>query len=171
MNGQGVPADTISVHVRAHIRYAGTDTALVVPALSMGSQSGAAASRKTSGCESTEQVSLASLQAAFEAAHKSRFGFIDASKALVIEAVSIEAIGGGAKFSEPVFDLACGPPPPPARSSRFYSGGTWRDASIFLRHQLSPGHKLRGPAIIIEPHQSVVVEEGWEAAITARTIS
>src|SRR6478672_10079502 len=66
VKGQGVPADTISVHVRAHIRYAGTDTALVVPALSMGSQSGAAASRKTSGCESTEQVSLASLQAAFE---------------------------------------------------------------------------------------------------------
>src|SRR4029077_19819514 len=109
VNGQGVPADTISVHVRAHIRYAGTDTALVVPALSMGSQSGAAPNRKTSGCEGTEQVSLAALQAAFEAAHKSRFGFIDPSKALVIEAVSIEAIGGGAKFSEPVFDLASGP--------------------------------------------------------------
>ena len=168
VNGQGVPADTISVHVRAHIRYAGTDTALVVPALSMGSQSGAAASHETSGCESTEQVSLAALQAAFEAAHKSRFGFIDPSKALVIEAVSIEAIGGGAKFSEPVFDLASGPPPPPARSSRFYSGGAWRDASIYLRHQLSPGHRLRGPAIIIEPHQTVVVEEGWEAAITAK---
>ena len=113
VNGQGVPADTISVHVRAHIRYAGTDTALVVPALSMGSQSGAAASHETSGCESTEQVSLAALQTAFEVAHKSRFGFIDPSKALVIEAVSIEAIGGGAEFSEPVFDLASGSPPPP----------------------------------------------------------
>src|SRR6202022_1575244 len=150
------------------IRYAGTDTALVVPALSMGSQSGAAANRKTCGCQATQQVSRAALQAAFEAAHKSRFGFIDPSKALVIEAVSIEAIGGGAKFSEPVFDLASGPTPPPARSSRFCSGGTWRDASIFLRHQLSPGHNLRGPAIIIEPHQTVVVEEGWEAAITAK---
>ncbi len=30
--GQGVPARDIVVHVRAHIRYAGTDTALVVPA-------------------------------------------------------------------------------------------------------------------------------------------
>src|SRR6478736_1138238 len=111
--GQGVPVRDITVHLRAHIRYAGTDTALVVPALSMGSQSGAAPNRKTSGCEGTEQVSLAALQAAFEAAHKSRFGFIDPSKALVIEAVSIEAIGGGAKFSEPVFDLASGPTPPP----------------------------------------------------------
>src|SRR5712691_520347 len=29
---QGVPADDVEVHVRAHIRYSGTDTALVVPA-------------------------------------------------------------------------------------------------------------------------------------------
>src|SRR5262249_51739275 len=33
--GQGVPREQIAVHVRAHIRYAGTDTALVVPAFSL----------------------------------------------------------------------------------------------------------------------------------------
>src|SRR5215510_13591763 len=33
--GQGVPERDIAVHVRAHIRYAGTDTALVVPAYSV----------------------------------------------------------------------------------------------------------------------------------------
>src|SRR5262249_26617307 len=32
--GQGIPEGDIAVHVRAHIRYAGTDTALVVPAFS-----------------------------------------------------------------------------------------------------------------------------------------
>jgi 5-oxoprolinase (ATP-hydrolysing) len=108
------------------------------------------------------------MKSAFEAAHKSRFGFIDRDKALVIEAVSIEAIGGGAKFSEPIFQLAAGPPPAPARGTRFYSGGAWRAASVFLRDQLSPGHRVRGPAIIIEPHQTIVIEEGWEAAITAK---
>ncbi len=34
--GQGVPEGDIVVHVRAHIRYAGTDTALVVPAFTVG---------------------------------------------------------------------------------------------------------------------------------------
>ncbi|HEY7247609.1 MAG TPA: hydantoinase B/oxoprolinase family protein [Xanthobacteraceae bacterium] len=165
---QGVPADTISVHVRAHIRYAGTDTPLVVPAFTVGSQAGAAADRNASDCRSKEPVSLASLQAAFEAVHKSRFGFIDPGKTLVIEAVSIEAIGGGAKFNEPMLALADGPPPPPARTSRFYSGGAWREASIFLRDQLSPGHKVRGAAIVIEPHQTIVIEEGWEAEITGK---
>jgi 5-oxoprolinase (ATP-hydrolysing) len=33
--GQGVPYGDVTIHVRAHIRYAGTDTALVVPAFTL----------------------------------------------------------------------------------------------------------------------------------------
>ena len=51
---------------------------------------------------------------------------------------------------------------------RFYSGGKWHDAAVFTREQLAPGHKVRGPAIIIEPHQTIVVEDGWQAEITAK---
>jgi 5-oxoprolinase (ATP-hydrolysing) len=154
--GQGVAERDIAVHVRAHIRYAGTDTALVVPAFSFGagSEGGGA--------------TLAKMQSAFEAAHKSRFGFIDESKELVVEAVSIEAVGGGAKFAEPVLETVSTPLPAPARTTRFYGGGRWHDAAVFTRRELAPGHKVTGPAIIIEPHQTVVVEDGWRAAITAK---
>ena len=30
---------------------------------------------------------------------------------------------------------------------------------------------MKGPAIVIEPHQTIVVEPGWQAELTARTIS
>ncbi len=155
--GQGVPEGDIVVHVRAHIRYAGTDTALVVPAFSVypaGNDSGVA--------------SIAAMKAAFETAHKARFGFIDESKQLVVEAVSVEAVGGGAKFAEPVLDTTAAPLPAPTRTTRFYSGGTWHDAAVFTRAQLAPGHKVMGPAIVMEPHQTVVVEDGWRAEITAK---
>ena len=109
--GQGVAADDVTVFVRAHVRYAGTDTALVVPAFS------SAAGQRNAG------PSLAALKAAFEAAHRARFGFVDETKALVVEAVSVEAIGGGAKFSEPVLPVTAAPLPAPARRTRFYSGG------------------------------------------------
>ena len=33
---------------------------------------------------------------------------------------------------------------------------------------LSPGQKLRGPALIIEPHQTIVVEPGWAAEVTPK---
>jgi 5-oxoprolinase (ATP-hydrolysing) len=154
--GQGVAPDDVTVFVRAHIRYAGTDSALVVPAFS------SAAGRRRAG------LSLAALKTAFEAAHRARFGFVDETKALVVEAVSIEAVGGGAKFSEPVLIVTAAPPPAPARWTRFYSAGAWREAGVYTRDQLRPGHEVCGPAIIIEPHQTIVVEDGWRAELTTK---
>ena len=140
---QGVPERQITVRLRAHIRYAGTDTPLVV-----------------------EAGPLAAMKAAFKAAHRARFGFIDDTKALVIEAASAEAIGGGATFAEPSHAMTTAPLPAPIRHTRFYSSGRWHDANVFVRDQVAPGHHIDGPAIIIEPHQTIVVEAGWRAAIT-----
>jgi 5-oxoprolinase (ATP-hydrolysing) len=152
VTSQGVPLYEIKVVVRAHIRYAGTDTALVVPALARGSSS--------SG--------LAAMKAAFETAHQARFGFIDETKDLVVEAVSVEAIDGGAKFAEPILPLTAAPLPAPTQRTRYFSGGAWHDSAVFIRGRLAPGHTVAGPAIIIEPHQTVVVEDGWRAEITAK---
>jgi 5-oxoprolinase (ATP-hydrolysing) len=157
---QGVAARAVGVHVRAHVRYSGTDTALVVPAYSRTASSGAP--------QDEEAPDLQAIKSAFEAAHKARFGFIDESKELVVEAVSVEAVGGGAAFSEPELPIATAPVPAPRRATRFFSGSTWHEARVFTRDQLAPGHKVDGPAIVIEPHQTIVVEGGWRAEITAK---
>ena len=145
VEGQGVPSGKIKVFVRAHIRYAGTDTPLVVAA-----GSGAAMKR------------------AFEKAHKARFGFIDRTKQIVIEAVSVEAVGGGAKFTEKAARRAGAALPKPALQTQFFSGGDWHKANVYTRDQLKPGSRVKGAAIIIEPHQTIVVEPGWQAELTAR---
>jgi 5-oxoprolinase (ATP-hydrolysing) len=154
--GQGVPTDAIRAHVRAHIRYAGTDTTFEIPAYDM---TGSAA----------DVGRLGDLRGAFEAAHQRRFGFVDASKDLVVEAVSAEAIGGGARFeeSDAIADEAAAPPRA-ARTARFFSGGRWHEATIFLRADIAAGHRLTGPAIVVEPNQTIVVEDGWAAALTAK---
>jgi 5-oxoprolinase (ATP-hydrolysing) len=112
--------------------------------------------------------SLAKMKAAFERAHKAQFGFIDRSKDLVIEAVSVEAIGGGARFKEKLRKTRRRKLPAPAQRTRFFSGGKWQRANVYLRAALMPGDKIKGPAIIVEPHQTVVVEHGWQAELTAR---
>src|SRR5262249_38774429 len=132
---QGVTPAEITVKVRAHVRYAGTDTPLIVDV-------------------DTPEV----MKAAFERAHQARFGFVDQSKILVVEAVSVEAIGAGAKFMEPEQAATVASLPSPTRRTRFYSVGAWHEAAVFLREQLAPGHQIDGPGIIIEPHQTVVVE-------------
>ena len=212
--GQGVPDDDITVHVRAHIRYAGTDTALVVNAFTLGARPNGASQNheRAKGAEEAplasppplrgrdreggngqvpktsnptpnpspqgggEQAvpsgerlaSLSAMKAAFETAHKARFGFVDETKELVIEAVSVEAVGGGAKFSEQEESASDQPLPEPSLRTRFYSGGAWHDAAVFVRAQLARGQRVDGPAIVIEPHQTVVVEPGWQAEITAK---
>ena len=143
---QGVTTKAIKVFVRAHIRYAGTDTALIVSA-----------------------GSRAAITRAFEKMHKARFGFIDRSKQLVIEAVSIEAVGGGAKFREKATVARRRKLPPPAQRTRFYSRGKWHKAALYTREQLRAGDAIPGPAIIIEPHQTAVVEDGWRARITPKS--
>ena len=145
VEGQGVGRADVSVHRRAQIRYAGSDT--------------------------TIEVKLASplaMRRAFETAHKARFGFIDKTKALVIEAVSAEAVGGAARFSERTHPVAACGPPTPARRTRVFTHGAWREAAVFLREALPIGACVDGPALVIEPHQTIVVEEGWRAEITPK---
>ncbi len=143
---QGVPPGKIKVYVRAHIRYSGTDTPLVVAA-----------------------GSAASMTRAFEHAHKARFGFIDRTKQMVVEAVSVEAVGGGAKFNEKATKRSRGKLPKPAQQTRFFSAGAWHKANVYTRDQLTPGSRVTGAAIIIEPHQTIVVEPGWQAELTAKS--
>jgi 5-oxoprolinase (ATP-hydrolysing) len=156
--GQGVAAAKIKLHVRAHIRYAGTDTPLIVGAGSFTARRG----------ETAPLASLTKMKLAFERAHKAQFGFVDRSKGLVIEAISVEAIGGGARFKEKSRKTTRRKLPAPARRTRFFSRGKWQRAYVYLREALAPGDKIEGPAIIIEPHQTVVVEAGWQAELTAR---
>ncbi|MDJ1159269.1 hydantoinase B/oxoprolinase family protein [Chelatococcus sp. SYSU_G07232] len=145
LDAQGIARADVETHVRAHVRYAGTDTALVVPA-----------------------ASAEAMKASFEDDHRRRFGFIDETKALVVEAVEVEAVGGGARFDEARADEAADGRPQAARQTRFFSQGAWHEAGIFLREALKPGHRIPGPAIVIEPNQTVIVEEGWEARLSAR---
>ena len=163
--GQGVAPEAVTVHARAHIRYAGTDMALVVPAYSV-----APGEPRSSGSPplAASVMTLAKMKSAFEAAHKSRFGFIDESKEMVVEAVSVEAIGSGAKFTEPVLPTTGESLASPTRRTKFYSRGQWHEATVYTRAQLSPGQAVDGPAIVVEPHQTIVVEDGWRASITAK---
>ena len=142
--GQGVGKDDIAIHVRAHVRYAGTDTTIAVKA-----------------------GAHAAMQTTFQAAHKARFGFMDETKALVVEAVEVEAVGGRAKFEEASADEQPGKSIQ-SESTCFFAKGKWHDAIIVRRQAMRPGQTVAGPAVIIEPNQTVVVEEGWTAKLTAK---
>ncbi|MBL8370727.1 MAG: hydantoinase B/oxoprolinase family protein, partial [Burkholderiaceae bacterium] len=141
---QGLGSGAVQVHRRVHLRYEGTDTALVVP-----------------------HGDAAAMQAAFEAAYRQRFAFLMTGRPLVVEAVSVEAVGAGDAPAEPRHPLGEARPAPVADRVRLYSGGQWWDAALVVREQASPGCEVDGPAVIAERNATTVVEPGWRARVTA----
>jgi 5-oxoprolinase (ATP-hydrolysing) len=150
--GQGVTADRIQVIRRAHLRYDGTDTALVV-----------------------DYAAPQAMQAQFEDAYRMRFSFLMPGRALVVEAVSVEALGlseagtlepagadGAAEPAEPAT------PPAAPDHVQMVCDGAARNTPVYRREALLPGHRVAGPAIIAEANATTVVEPDWEARMTAR---
>ncbi|MFN4169111.1 MAG: hydantoinase/oxoprolinase family protein, partial [Pannonibacter phragmitetus] len=144
LKAQGVTGDDCETLARAHLRYEGTDTPLPVLL-----------------------ASPAEMMAAFEEAHRKQFGFAYENKPVVVEALEVESSGGGAGITEPDHPLSEGAPEP-ARTTRVYASGQWHEAGVYLRAGLKPGMKVPGPALVIEPHATIVVEPGWQAEINVK---
>lgn len=143
---QGVAEDELSILPRAHLRYDGTDTPIAVD---------------------LNTSDLDAMIASFTQNHIKQFGFAYENKTIVVEALEVEAIGGGAGLQEPDVALAANAPTI-AEQTQFYANGKWQDASILKRDAFQPGMKLQGPALIMEPHATIVVEPGWHAQVNAK---
>ncbi len=141
---QQVSAGSVAIHRRVHVRYEGSDSALVVPFGDM-----------------------ATLVAGFEDAYRQRFAFLMECKRMVVEAVSVEAVVAGDAPAEAVREMHPVREVPRRETVRMYSGGQWHEAALVVREDLRSGDAVPGPAIIAEKNATTVVEPGWEAQITA----
>ncbi len=142
---QNVPPERIHVVARIHLRYEGTDTALVVPFVE---------TQKT--------------LKAFETAYRARYSFLMPEHRLIAEAISVEVIGAAdTPEALQITQNATHALPAPVTTAGMYSNGTLHQTPLFKREQLLPGHVLPGPAIIAEANATTVIEPGWQAEVTA----
>jgi 5-oxoprolinase (ATP-hydrolysing) len=141
---QAVNAGALHVHQRVHVRYLGSDAALIVPF-----------------------GSLVQIEAAFEAAYRQRFAFLMQGKALVVEAVSVEAVVAGDAPIEQRHMLNPQRQVPRRDTVRMYSQAQWHEAALMVREDLRPGDVIAGPAIIAEKNATTVIEPGWQASLSA----
>jgi len=143
--GQGVPPERVRVMQRVHLRYDGTDSALIV-----------------------DFGSIAEMVKQFETAYRKRYSFLMPKRALLAEAVSVEAIGMSDAPAEAAPAAATrGVAPQCAATVDMHTGGKSQRTPVFLREVLHPGDKVKGPAIIAEANATTVVEPGWQAEVTA----
>ena len=141
---QGVALEGVRVVRRVHLRYDGTDSALIVSA-----------------------SNVPEMQAAFDAEYLKRYSFLMQQRGLVIEAVSVEAIGQGEAVAENTDKQASRPEALAAKATaRMYSEGVWAATPLYARPEMRPGDVIAGPAIIAEANATTVVEADWEAIVT-----
>jgi len=147
LHAQGV--ERVEARRRAALRYEGSDTALEVDV-------------------------AAGMEGAFEEAHRTRFGFASPGTPVVVETAIVEAVersspgrGGGPPpqagvegaqhlAQPPLHHAAHGPPSRP--------GGD----QVLDRAALAPGTRIAGPALIVDPSATTVVEPGWQAEVDAQ---
>jgi 5-oxoprolinase (ATP-hydrolysing) len=154
-------SETERVVRKLHVRYRGTNTALPV-----------------------EPGSVANITEAFQADHRSRFGFTmdPDERGLVIAAVSVEAIGGnengnardelrlvrgdrGSTVGTEQTRMS-GSSSLPVASTEVMFGESWQSTPIYDREALAAGSKIAGPALVVEQTTITVIEPGWQGEIT-----
>jgi 5-oxoprolinase (ATP-hydrolysing) len=143
LEAQGFPSATLLR--RAALRYEGSDSSIEV------------------------DVSFPqAMREEFEALHLARFGFVMPETAVIIETAIVEAVakssparGGGPAepveglahtLEQPLHHATHGPPPPAGED-------------LYDRAHLFPGATISGPALIIDPSATTVVEPGWQAEV------
>jgi 5-oxoprolinase (ATP-hydrolysing) len=142
---QGVDPERIRIVERVHLRYAGGDSAIIV------------------GFGPLEMM-----KAQFEDAYRKRYSFLMDGKGLVVEAVSVEAIGAsGAATTAPEILQQRSSALDPADNVRMFSCGAWHQTRLYQREDMRPGDIVHGPAIVAERNATNIIEPGWSAEVTS----
>jgi 5-oxoprolinase (ATP-hydrolysing) len=128
----------ISVARRVHLRYDGTDTALIV---ALGT--------------------APAMTRAFEAEYAKRFSFLMRDKRIVVEAVSVEVT----MTDETSTTMSVTTVSYETETVDMFTGGAWAEVELHQRAGLAPGQAIDGPAIIAEDLATTVVEPGWRALV------
>jgi 5-oxoprolinase (ATP-hydrolysing) len=134
------------------MRYEGSDATLSVPLLEA----------------RDPQTIVDTLGAAFDAAHRRRYGFVMPDKPLVIAAIEVEAVMRMPRVDEPEVPVRGTEPLIPVASTRLYTKGGNHEAPIYDRTDLRAGDRVSGPAVIVERTGTIVVEPAWQLECDAR---
>ena len=144
LKSQGFTESQIGLEPFLHMRYEGTDCALMC-----------------SGAGGRDFLDT------FLERYRTEFGFVLQNRAVLVDDIRVRGTGSSGIDLGPELAPARGEPQVD-RQTRVYFEGGYQDTSIFLMEQLAPGHVLPGPAIVMDQLSTVLVEPGCTARVTAR---
>ena len=95
----------------------------------------------------------AEMDARFRKLHRQRFGYSDENAPIVVEALSVEASGSSGGLGEAEAE---------PQSAKGKATGHWRTVE---RSKLTVCEIVPGPALVIDPGSTTVIEQDWQARL------
>ncbi len=138
---QGLEHDELGHTPNVLMRYRGTDTTIQIPV-----------------------SSYDEMKDTFESNHRRQFGFIAVEKDIIVDTLTVESFGGADQQTEPLAPSADASPQK-IGDTQIFAKGEWFETPIYSVENLMHGHTIEGPAIVIEPTGTIVIEPGWRGSI------
>ncbi|MDX1670956.1 MAG: hydantoinase B/oxoprolinase family protein [Balneolaceae bacterium] len=118
------------------------------------------------GQESTIEIEYNSgmnLQKAFKTSYEQRYGHWISDREVEIE--SIRVVASTRQKEEQLIELANADTPRPEslRSKEVQFNQNRMETPIYERDRFRAGHTIEGPAIILDPYSTIVLEPGWKS--------
>ncbi|MBS3954789.1 MAG: hydantoinase B/oxoprolinase family protein [Methylomicrobium sp.] len=142
---QGLQDRQISAQWRLALRFQGSDTSLTID------------------FDNNSET----LMTNFESKYRRQFGFYYTNRPVLIAALEVECIASDSNpldikvFSSQNRDGQA------EMISRMFSENRWHDTPVYSRGRLRIGSVIAGPAIVIEPTSTSVIEPGWQGVLHA----
>nr|CAD7596902.1 unnamed protein product [Timema genevievae] len=149
---QGFTPSQIGTEAYLHLRYEGTDCALMCTATS--DKGG-----------SSESTTHGDFRGTFVKRYQTEFGFVLSGRNIVVDDIRVRGVGKSLAHST-VNIAEADSSPPVDRITKVYFEEGYQDTSVYLLENLRSGHSLPGPAIIMDKLSTILVEPDCTAIIT-----
>lgn len=148
---RGFGSGQITAEVFLHLRYEGTDCALMVTAAGHPSNA--------QSCQAGD------FRSSFTKRYLKEFGFTIPDRAIVVDDIRVRGCGKSGIQSVYASQTGNGRGGPITVTKCYFEEGHL-DTSVYLWEELLSGHNIPGPAIIIDKNSTILVEPNCEACLT-----
>jgi N-methylhydantoinase A len=111
---------------------------------------------------SVDDQSMRAAADAFHQLHQDRFAHNDLAVSPELVTMRIRAIG---LMDMPDRHVVQGSEPHTTRTRHIYVNGAWQDVAVINRAALAAGQAVDGPAIVEDPHSTILLTADWKATL------